>query len=64
MTQIEACHSPRSIYLVYEVKWALGCTTMNRAEGGNKIPVELLQILKNYGIKVLSITQQIWKTQQ
>ena len=48
-----------------EVKWALGSITMNKASGGNGIPVELLQILKNDAVKVLhSICQQIWKTQQ
>ena len=48
-----------------EVKWALGSITMNKASGGNGIPVELLQILKNDAVKVLhSIDQQIWKTQQ
>ena len=48
-----------------EVKWALGSSTMNEASGGNGIPVELLQILKDDAAKVLhSICQQIWKTQQ
>ena len=48
-----------------EVKWALGSITMNKASGGNGIPVELFQILKNNAVKVLhSICQQIWKTQQ
>ena len=48
-----------------EVKWALGSITMNRASGGDGIPVELLQILKDDAVKVLhSICQQIWKTQQ
>ena len=48
-----------------EVKWALGSITMNKASGGNKIPVELFQILKDDAVKVLhSIFQQIWKTQQ
>ena len=48
-----------------EVKWALGSITMNKASGGNEIPIELFQILKNYAEKVLhSICQQIWKTQQ
>ena len=47
-----------------EVKWALGRITMNKASGGDGIPVELLQILKDV-VKVLhSICQQIWKTQQ
>ena len=48
-----------------EVKWALGSITMNKANGGNGIPVELFQILKDDAVKVLySICQQIWKTQQ
>ena len=48
-----------------EVKWALGSITTNKASGGDEIPVELLQILKDDAVKVLhSICQQIWKTQQ
>ena len=48
-----------------EVKWALESTTMNKASGGDGIPVELFQILKDDAVKVLhSICQQIWKTQQ
>ena len=48
-----------------EVKWALGNITMNKASGGDRIPVELFQILKDDAVKVLhSICQQIWKTQQ
>ena len=48
-----------------KVKWALGSITMNKASGGNKIPAELFQILKDDAVKVLlSICQQIWKTQQ
>ena len=48
-----------------EVKWALGSITMNKASGGDGISVELFQILKEDGVKVLhSICQQIWKTQQ
>ena len=48
-----------------EVKWALGSITVNKASGGNGIPVELFQILKDDAVKVLhSICQQIWKTQQ
>ena len=48
-----------------EVKWALECITMNKASGGDRIPVELFQILKDGAVKVLhSICQQIWKTQQ
>ena len=48
-----------------EFKWALGSITMNKATGGNGIPVELFQILKDDAVKVLhSMCQQIWKTQQ
>ena len=48
-----------------EVKWALGNITMNKASGGDKIPVELVKFLKDDAVKVLhSICQQIWKTQQ
>ena len=48
-----------------KVKWALGRITMNKASGGDGIPVELFQILKDDAGKVLhSICQQIWKTQQ
>ena len=48
-----------------EVKWALEIITMNKASGGDGIPVELFQILKDDAVKVLhSICQEIWKTQQ
>ena len=48
-----------------EVKWASGSITMNKASGGDGIPAELFQILKDDAVKVLhSICQQIWKTQQ
>ena len=48
-----------------EVKWALDSITTNKASGGDGIPVELFQILKDDAVKVLhSICQQIWKTQQ
>ena len=48
-----------------EVKWALGSITMNKASGGDGIPVELFQNLKDDAVKVLhSIYQQIWKTHQ
>ena len=48
-----------------EVKWALGSITINKASGGDGIPVELFQILKDDDLKVLhSICQQIWKIQQ
>ena len=48
-----------------EVKWALESITTNKASGGDGIPVELFQILKDDAVKVLhSICQRIWKTQQ
>ena len=48
-----------------KVKWALGSIIMNKASGGDGIPVELFQILKDDAVIVLhSICQQIWKTQQ
>ena len=48
-----------------EVKWALRSITTNKLSGGDRIPVELFQILKDNAVKVLhSICQQIWKTQQ
>ena len=51
--------------LFCEVKWALGSISMNKASGGDGIPVELFQILKDDAVRVLhSICQQIWKTQQ
>ena len=51
--------------LEYEVKWASGSITMNKASGSDGIPAELFQILTNDAVKVLhSICQQIWKTQQ
>ena len=47
-----------------KVNWGLGSTTMNKASGGDGIPVELLQILKDDAVKVLqSMCQKIWKTQ-
>ena len=56
---------PEPDILECEVKWALGSTAANKASGGDGIPVELFQILKEDAIKVLhSICQQIWKTQQ
>ena len=49
----------------WEVKWALGSIPTNKASGGDGIPVELFQILKDDAVKVLhSICQQVWKTQQ
>ena len=51
--------------LELEVKWALGSITTNKASGGDGIPVELFQILKDGAVKVLhSICQQIWKAHQ
>ena len=48
-----------------EVKWALGSITVNKARGGDGIPVELFQILKYDAVQVLhSLCQQIWTTQQ
>ena len=48
-----------------EIKWVLGSITMNKASGGDGIPAELFQTLKDDAVKVLySICQQIWKTQQ
>ena len=48
-----------------QVQWALGSITMNKASGGDGIPAELFEILKDDAVKVLhSICQQIWKTQQ
>jgi len=51
--------------LEFKVNWALGSIAMNKANGGDGIPVELFQILKDDAVKVLhSICQQMWKTQQ
>ena len=51
--------------LEYEVKWALGSITTNKASGGDGIPAELFQMVKDDAVKVLSsMCQQIWKTQQ
>ena len=48
-----------------EVKWSFGSITMNKTSGGDGIPVEIFQILKDDAVKVMhSICQQIWKTQQ
>ena len=52
-------------FLKCEVKWTLGSIRMNKTSGGDGIPAELFQILKDDTVKVLhSICQQIWKTQQ
>ena len=50
--------------LEYEVNWALGSITTNQASGGDGIPVELFQILKDDAVKVLHSCQQIWKNEQ
>ena len=51
--------------LEWEVKWALRSITTNKASGGDRIPAELFQILKDDAVKALhSVCQQIWKTQQ
>ena len=51
--------------LDYEVKWAFGSITTNKASGGDRIPAELFQILKNDAVKVLHLVyQKIWKSQQ
>ena len=56
---------PEPDILEWEVKWALESITMNKASGGDGIPVELFQILKDDAVKVQpSIWQQMWKTQQ
>ena len=55
---------PEPDILECEVKWALESITMSKASGDEEIPVELFQILKDDAVKVLSICQQIWKTQQ
>ena len=48
-----------------KVKWALGSIATNKASGGDRIPVELFQILKDDAVQVLhSVCQHIWKTQQ
>ena len=58
-------HSPRTRQPECEFKWAWGSITMNKDIGGDGIPVELFQSLKDDAVKVLhSICQQIWKTQQ
>ena len=48
-----------------KIKWALGSITVNKASGGDEIPIQLFQILKDNAVKMLHSTgQQIWKTQQ
>jgi len=64
MTQITTMVSEPDI-LESEVKWALESITKNKASGGDRIPAELSQILKDDAVKVLlSRSQKIWKTQQ
>ena len=56
---------PEPDILESKIKWALGSITMNKASGGDGIPVELFHILKDDAVKVLhSICLQTWKTQQ
>ena len=56
---------PEPDNLECKIRWALGSITMNKASGGDGIPVELFQILRDVAVKVLhSVCQQIWKTQQ
>ena len=69
LTQYAICQLPatdlESDILECEVKWALESITTNKASGGDGMPVELFQILKDDAVKVLhSISQQTWKTQQ
>ena len=55
----------KPVILKCEVKWVLGSFTVNQASGGDGIPVEPFQVLKDDAVKVLnSKCQQIWKTQQ
>ena len=56
---------PEPDNLECEIKWTLGSITMNKASGGDGIPVELFQILRDVAVKVMhSVCQQIWETQQ
>ena len=56
---------PEPDILEWEVRWALGSITANKASGGDGIPVDLFHIPKDDAVKVLHlICQQIWKTQQ
>ena len=56
---------PEPDILECEVKWALGCITMNKTSGGDGVPVELFKILKDDAVEDLyTICYQIWKTQQ
>ena len=63
--KIKSCLALEPDILECEVKWVLESIATNKASGGDGIPVELFQILKDDAVKVLhSICQQIWKTQQ
>ena len=63
LSRLVIAFHPRSKCLL--VKWALGRITTNKTSGGDEIPAELFQVLKDDTVKVLhSICQQIWKTQQ
>ena len=63
LSRLVIAFHPRSKCLL--VKWALGRITTNKISGGDEIPAELFQILKDDAVKVLhSLCQQIWKTQQ
>ena len=65
-TKVPGTHPGTQVHILEcEVKRTLGSITRNKASGGDGIPVELFQILKDDALKVLhSICQQIWKTQQ
>ena len=64
-THLDILVSEELDILECEVRWALGSITTNKARGGDGIPVELFQILKDNAVKVLhSMFQQIWKSQQ
>ena len=64
-THVGVITHPEPDILECEVKWALESITTNKASGGDGIPVELFQILKDDAVTVLhSICQQVWKTQQ
>ena len=59
---VNCYYSPNE--LECEVKWALESITMNKVSGGDGIPVELFQILKDDAVVLHSVCQEIWKTQQ
>ena len=65
MAEVTICSDFGGHILEYEVNWALRSITINKVSGGDGIPVELFQVLKDDAVKVLhSICQQVWKTQQ